>query len=75
MRIEYALPRESHVRLGVLDVRGREVVTLADRTCRPGRYQATWRGQTERGDATAGVYFVRLSAVGKSLTRHVVLAG
>jgi hypothetical protein len=58
-----------------LDVRGREVEVLADRVFLPGRYQATWQGQTKAGDAPPGVYFLRCQWSGKELTKRVVLAG
>jgi hypothetical protein len=72
MRIEYALPRESRVRLSVLDVQGREVVVLADGVFQAGRHQTTWSGKGERGEVPAGVYFVRCQALGKRLTERVV---
>jgi hypothetical protein len=72
MRVEYALPRESRVRLSVMDVQGREVAVLAEGMFKAGRYQATWTGQTDRGEAPAGVYFVRCRALGRNLTERVV---
>ena len=73
MRIDYALPRESRVRLSVLDVQGREVAVLADGLFEAGRYQTTWSGRTDAGDeAPAGVYFVRCQALGQRLTERVV---
>jgi hypothetical protein len=71
-RIEYALPHESHVRLSVLDVQGREVVVLADGVFGAGRYQATWSGQTDRGEAPAGLYFVRCAALGQHRTERLI---
>ena len=72
VQIDYALPRAANVRLSVLDVQGREVALLADRMLGAGRYQATWSGRTERGEAPAGIYFVRCQALGKQLTRRVI---
>ena len=74
MRIEYALPREAHVRLSVLDVRGREVAALDDRICQPGSYQATWSGQDDRGPVPVGLYFVRYQGRGVHAVRRVVVA-
>jgi hypothetical protein len=58
-RIHFALPREARVRLSVLDIQGREIAVLAEGTYRSGPYEATWNGRTARGDAPAGLYFVR----------------
>jgi flagellar hook assembly protein FlgD len=64
-RLDYALPRDGHVKVTVHDLQGRRVATLADQTLRPGRYSATWDGRvTNGGRANAGVYFVRLEIVG-----------
>jgi hypothetical protein len=70
-QIGFAIPRETRVRLSVLDLQGREVVNLADAVYPPGRYQTTWNGRTERGSVPAGVYFVRLRAEGKDLVRRL----
>ncbi len=70
--VEYALPRAGHVRLGVFDVQGRRVVTLVDRLQPAGRWSASWSGETAHGAAPAGVYFVRLEADGRQLTRRIV---
>jgi flagellar hook assembly protein FlgD len=75
MRVAYALPREANVRLSVVDVSGREVALLATGSYQAGRYQATWSGQTNRGvNAPAGIYFVRLQALGSNVTQRVVRA-
>jgi hypothetical protein len=73
-QIEFQLPRESSVVLTVLDVRGRKVATVFDRSLPAGRYSATWSGQTGHGRATQGVYFVRYEAGGKQFARRLVLA-
>jgi hypothetical protein len=59
-RIEFAVPRESNIRLSVMDLQGREVAVLADGPAHPGVFQVTWNGRTFRGDAPAGLYFVHL---------------
>ena len=40
----------------------------------PGRYQVTWSGRTERGEAPVGMYFVRYRTPGKNLMRRLVLS-
>jgi hypothetical protein len=73
MRIEYALPRETSVKVSVVDLQGRQVALLVNGVFRAGRYQTTWTGQTDRGTAApAGIYFVRCQALGKNLTQRIV---
>lgn len=72
--VAFTVPRQSPVRLTVLDVQGREIAKLLDDTLEPGRYQATWSGNDLRGPAPSGVYFVRFDAPGKLVTRRLVLA-
>jgi sugar lactone lactonase YvrE len=67
--VRFALPRESRVRVSVLDVQGREVAVLADGVMPAGRHETTWGARP--GDA-AGVYFVRLAAAGRTWTQRVV---
>ncbi len=57
-QIRFGLPNRSTVRINVLDLYGRTVATLADRTYKAGFHSITW-------DATAfptGLYLVRLEA-------------
>lgn len=72
LRIEWELPRESRVRLSVLDVQGRELAVPTDGTFQAGRHETTWSGQSDQGSAPAGIYFVRGQALGKELTRRFV---
>ena len=56
--IHYELPSESHVRLVVYDLLGREVATLVDEVKEAGRYDATLNAS----GLASGVYFYRLQA-------------
>lgn len=73
-RVDYQLPHESPVRLSIVDLQGREVALLVNGTQGPGRYQATWDGNTARGPAARSVYFVLYQGGGKSFTQRLVLA-
>ena len=70
--VSFAVPKTSHVRLTVQDIQGRVVAVLADGTFEAGRYQVTWDG-ARRGAISPGLYFVRMSASGRSLVRRVVV--
>ncbi len=59
--LQLELPAASPVRLSVLDVSGRQVRRLADRTFGAGSYRLLWDGRDERGQRVAsGLYYVRL---------------
>jgi len=74
VRIGFSVPRPGRVRLRVLDVQGRVVAVLADGEYPAGRAQVTWDGTSKRGRVSAGLYFVRYEAGGRSAVKRVVLA-
>ena len=73
MEIHYAVAREGHVRLELLDVSGRVVETLADRSQAPGRYSASWNGAGLRGRLSPGLYFVRLTTPDQVTVRRFAM--
>jgi hypothetical protein len=70
VRMDYALPREAHVRLGLYDISGRVVANLVDRVLPAGRYSAS----LDTRGMSAGVYFCRLDAGGTHRNRRLVIA-
>jgi len=58
--ISFDVPQQSHVRLVVCDVLGREVRTLVDEEKQPGRYSVTF----DASNLPTGVYLYRLSVSG-----------
>ncbi len=56
----FAVPREARIRVGLLDVQGREVMILAAGEFAPGRHAITFGGER----LTAGVYFLRMQVRG-----------
>jgi hypothetical protein len=74
VHVGFAVPRESRVRLRVLDIQGREVAVLSDGRHRPGRYHAAWNGQTSRGlPVPSGVYFLQFSSSAANLSQRIVI--
>jgi hypothetical protein len=72
--IPFSIDRDTHVSLKVYDSSGRLVTTLVDRPMRAGRHSEQWNGRDSAGNpATTGVYFFRLTAGSKTLTRKGVL--
>ena len=67
--VAFRLARAGTVRVGVFDLRGREVAVLVDATQPAGRH-------TARLDATgwaSGLYLYRLDAAGQRQTRRMML--
>ena len=67
--IRFALPAASRVRIGVFDVTGRQVRTLADGERQPGHHTALLSGD----GLAAGVYFCRMVAGDWNEVRRLVL--
>ena len=73
-RVDFALPTAGHVKVSIHDLQGREITRLVDGDYQAGVWQAMWNGRTERGDAPAGLYFVRLQAMGKVLSQRLIVS-
>ena len=71
--VAFTLPRDSRVRLTLLDLQGREVQTLAEGSFPAGRSTVPWNRGGAGGGLQSGVYFVRMQALGASFVRRVVL--
>jgi len=71
--LRFALPRAAHARLVVFDLAGRRARTLWDGPLEAGAHDMAWDGRDERGAGVpAGLYWARLEAGGRSLTRRLV---
>ena len=68
-QIEYSLPAESHVRLTLIDALGREVGILVDGVVSAGRH----KNQVQVSNLSSGVYFYRLTADGKALSKKMIV--
>jgi hypothetical protein len=72
--ISFDLPVPARVSLVVYDVAGRVVRVLADDVMEAGTKRLVWDGRDSKGEAaSSGVYFYRLSAGGRTLTKKTVL--
>ncbi|MBN2170079.1 MAG: T9SS type A sorting domain-containing protein [Candidatus Krumholzibacteriota bacterium] len=72
--IRFDLPAAGPAELAVYDVRGRRVRTLFQGELVAGTHEATWDGRDDGGRALAsGIYFARVTAQGRSLTRKLTL--
>lgn len=72
--IEFHLDALEKISLCVFDVSGNRVRVLRDGTAAAGVYREAWDGRDESGRPVAGgIYFVRLAAGTRTLTRKMVL--
>jgi hypothetical protein len=72
--IAFSIKSSGRVDVGIYDVSGRLVRTLANEVRAAGAYELTWDGRDTSGQAVAsGVYFYRLVAPGFTQTRKMVL--
>jgi hypothetical protein len=72
--LRYALPRAGTVRLAVYDAAGRLVRELASGAREPGEYAESWDLRDTNGrTVSAGLYFARFEAQGRTLVRRVAV--
>lgn len=72
--IAFFLPEAQHVTLTIYDVRGRLVKTLVDAGKEAGKYTVGWNGTNGLGASVgSGVYYYRLTAGKKTITRKLVV--
>jgi subtilisin family serine protease len=74
VRMELAMPEPGRVEMIVLDVRGAVVQRLADRDFEAGRHALVWDSAAmSTRHPGPGIYFVRLRAAGRTITRRLAL--
>ncbi len=73
--IRYDVPAEgARVSLAIYDVGGRLVRSLVDGSQTPGNKSVTWDGKDSRGNTvSSGIYFYRLRAGDKVITKKMVM--
>jgi flagellar hook assembly protein FlgD len=72
--IRYGIPARSHATIEIFDVAGRRIATLVNTNKRPGVYTEAWMGLDADGERVpSGIYFYKLSAGTRSLTKKMIL--
>jgi hypothetical protein len=72
--VRYEVASPCRVKLGVFDVRGRHVATLADDTKDAGVYQVEWDCRNSAGErVTSGMYFVKCEMPGRSAVEKALI--
>ncbi len=56
-KINFDIPKSSHVKLRIFDVLGREVAVLVNENMKPGKYEAEWNAS----QFASGVYFYEIN--------------
>jgi hypothetical protein len=76
VNLSFTLPQATHVELGVYDLFGRRVATLASSRMIAGSYQLAWAGRDDAGNKVhSGVYFYRLKAGSDVRTARTIYIG
>ena len=71
---DYTIPYPVKVRICIYDAYGRLVRVLADTFMKKGTYTAKWKTDMGRRESTAGgVYFLRLSANGHTVSKKITI--
>jgi len=68
--LTFALPIDAHVKLAAFDVAGRRLATIEDASLTRGVYNRAWN----MAGLSSGMYFVRMTVNGASVTRTVIRA-
>ncbi|HMA77448.1 MAG TPA: FlgD immunoglobulin-like domain containing protein, partial [Candidatus Krumholzibacteriaceae bacterium] len=72
--IRFSLAHKGEVELSVYEVSGRKIKTLLDKKLERGSHTVSWDGRNESGKrVVSGVYFYRLHANKKTISRKMVL--
>jgi hypothetical protein len=73
-KVELALPTSAPVQVRIYNVRGSLVRSLVERNLTAGRHPVRWDGRTSAGNqAGSGIYFVQMTAQGKTYQTRVAL--
>ena len=74
-QIAFRVDRSEHVQIAVYDLKGKQIVVLADGVFEPGLQRVGWDGRDRQGRSVAsGAYLVRLLVAGATDSRKITLA-
>jgi hypothetical protein len=73
-KIKFELYQSGWIELVVFDLRGATIKILVEQNLRPGQYTFFWDGKNQHGqEAAAGIYFYRLKAIDRIMTKKMIL--
>jgi len=72
--ISFELPVKGKIELSIFNIRGQKITTLINKEINRGTHSIVWNGEDENGKSVpSGVYFYKLNAKGKSITKKMIL--
>ena len=73
--LDFVVPHDAQVTLGIFDLSGRRVLKIADAEMQSeGVHHKVWDARDDHGrPVTSGIYLARLTVAGRSLERRIVL--
>ena len=73
-RIQFGLPKATHVKIKIYDIMGREVITLVDTDMKAGYYTNVWKGRNKDNvPISSGMYFYQIKAGNYLKTKKMIL--
>ena len=73
-KIQYSIPVQTNVELGIYNILGQKVTTLVSGVQTAGNYGITWNGKDNSGRSVAsGVYFYQLRAGNNEIVKKMML--
>jgi len=74
VELSFAIPEESHVKLEIFDIMGRQIKTILDKELDAGNYKTIWNSKDNNGvEMPSGVYMYRLCCDNFEDTRKMTL--
>ena len=71
--IQFELPDESHTKISIYNLLGREIIQLVNETYKAGYHEVIWNGKDSYGRTIpSGMYLYRMNANSFSSTRKLV---
>ncbi len=72
--ISFSIPIDGKVELAIYNIKGQKVKTLINENKLQGRHTVVWNGRNETGKmAASGIYFYKLTSVGRTQVKKMLL--
>ena len=72
-QLSFALPRDGHVELAIVDIAGRQVRSLHFGAMNAGAHNLVWDGRSSAGQTSApGMYFAVLRFEDRTITKRII---
>lgn len=68
-KIKFDIPKQSHIKIRIYDITGREAAVIVDEKLNPGSYEVFWNAV----NYPSGIYFCRIETSDYTVTKKMVL--